>query len=142
MADFVYIRQKGGYGNGIPVLNCRHLINDEPFVMCYGDEFFLGKPNWIQQMIKVYEKYQDPVVTLIEVTKEETKRYGIFSGPEVEKDVYQINHIAEKPGPEKAKSNLGNIGGYILTPDIFDILRETKPTADPAKPGTDADNNT
>jgi len=128
MADFIYIRQKGGYGNGIPVLNCKHLINNnEPFVMCYGDEFFDGSPNWIEKMIKVYEKYGDPVVSLIEVSKEDTSRYGICSGPEVEKDIFQINHIAEKPGPKKAKSTLASIGGFILTPDIFPILAKQKP---------------
>ena len=127
MANFVYIRQKGPMGNGTPILNSKSLIGDEPFIVCYGDEFYTGKPNWIKQMIDVYEKYQDPVVSLIKVTKEETNRYGIFSGPQVEKDVYQINHIAEKPGPEKAKSNLASIGGYILTPDIFKLLEKQKP---------------
>ncbi|PIT90756.1 MAG: UTP--glucose-1-phosphate uridylyltransferase [Candidatus Komeilibacteria bacterium CG10_big_fil_rev_8_21_14_0_10_41_13] len=130
MADFIYIRQKGGYGNGIPVLNAKNLMHNEPFIMCYGDEFFVsqpGQPNWIEQMIKVYEKYNDPVVALIQVTKEETKRYGIFSGPQVDKNIYEINHIEEKPGPAKAKSNLGSIGGYVLTPDIFPILAKLKP---------------
>ena len=127
MANFIYIRQKGPMGNGTPVLNAQSIIGDEPFIVCYGDEFYIGKNNWIKQMIKIYEKYQDPVVALTPVAKEETKRYGIFSGPEVEKNVYQINSIVEKPDPKKAKSNLASIGGYILTPDIFKILKKLKP---------------
>lgn len=127
MANFVYIRQKGHPGNGTPVLNAKSLIGNEPFAVFYGDEFFTGKTNWVKQLIKVYEKYQDPVVALTPVTKEETKRYGIFAGTEVEKNVFQINSIVEKPGPKKAKSNLANLGGYILTPDIFPILEKLKP---------------
>jgi UTP--glucose-1-phosphate uridylyltransferase len=127
MANFIYIRQKGAPGNGTPVLNAKSLIGNEPFAVFYGDEFYTGQTSWIKQMIQVYEKYQDPVVALAEVTKEETKRYGIFSGKEVEKNVWQINSIIEKPGPKKAKSNLANIGGYILTPDIFPILEKLKP---------------
>lgn len=127
MANFVYIRQKGGYGNGVPVLNAEHLIGNEPFAVFYGDEFYTGSPNWVQQMIRVYEKYQDPVVALTTVTKEETKRYGIFAGPKVEEKTYQISSIMEKPGPKKAKSRFASIGGFILTPEIFPILKKLKP---------------
>ena len=106
MANFIYIRQKGPAGNGTPILNSQSLIGNEPFAVFWGDEFFTGKVPWIKQMVEVYEKYQDPVVALVKVTKEETKRYGIFAGPEVEKNVIQVNSIMEKPGPQKAKSNL------------------------------------
>lgn len=127
MANFIYIRQKGGYGTGTPVLNAKHLIGDEPFAVFYGDEFFTGKISWVKQMIQVFEKYQDPIIALAEVTKEETSRYGICDGIMVEKNIYQINNIVEKPGPKKAKSNLASIGGFILTPDIFSILEKLKP---------------
>jgi len=127
LANFIYIRQKGTPGNGTPVLNAKSLIGNEPFAVFYGDEFYISKTSWIKQMINVYKKYGDPVVALTEVIKEETSRYGICNGLEVEKNVYQINSIIEKPGPRKAKSNLANIGGYILTPDIFPILEKLKP---------------
>jgi UTP--glucose-1-phosphate uridylyltransferase len=78
MANFIYIRQKGHPGNGTPVLNAKSIIGDEPFAVFYGDEFYTGKVNWIKQMIDIYEKYNDPVVALTEVTREETSRYGIF----------------------------------------------------------------
>ncbi len=130
MANFVYIRQKGGYGNGTPVLNAKPLIGDEPFAVFWGDEFFVSKKPWVKQMIEVYEKYQDPVLSLVKTDKEGQGRYGIIDGPEVEKRVYQINNITEKPGAQKAKSNLAVVGGYILTPEIFKILEKTKPGKD------------
>ncbi|MDP2586280.1 MAG: UTP--glucose-1-phosphate uridylyltransferase GalU [Candidatus Komeilibacteria bacterium] len=131
LANFVYIRQKGGYGNGTPVLNAEQLIGNEPFAVFWGDEFFIpqtkGGKSWIKQMIEVYEKYQNPVLSVIEVSKEDTKRYGIIDGQRVEKNVYKVKDFTEKPGPAKAKSNLALVGGYILTPEIFTILKKTKP---------------
>jgi len=148
LANFIYIRQKGGYGNGTPVLNAEPLIGNEPFAVFWGDEFFTPRPldyarsatssrpsgrgsgqahkNWVQQMIETYEKYRDPVRSVIEVAKEDTKRYGIVDGVRVEKNVYQVKGFEEKPGPKKAKSNLALVGGYILTPEIFPILKNTK----------------
>ncbi len=130
LANFIYIRQKGGYGNGTPVLNAQPLIGNEPFAVFWGDEFFIpnkkGDKSWIKQMIEVYEKYQDPVLSVIEVAKEDTRRYGIIDGIQVEKNVYQVKGFAEKPGPAKAKSNLALVGGYILTPEIFGLLKKTK----------------
>ncbi|MFA6304620.1 MAG: UTP--glucose-1-phosphate uridylyltransferase [Patescibacteria group bacterium] len=128
MANFIYIRQKGGYGNGTPVLNAEPLIGNEPFAVLWGDEFFTNKTgkNWIQQMIATYEKYQDPVLSVIEVSKEDTKRYGIVEGVKVEPNIFQVKGFEEKPGPQKAKSNLALVGGYILTPEIFGILKKTK----------------
>ncbi|MBU1132634.1 UTP--glucose-1-phosphate uridylyltransferase GalU [Patescibacteria group bacterium] len=127
MANFIYIRQKGPYGNGTPVLCSRHLIGDEPFAVMWGDEFFYTeeKPQLLQLM-EVYEKYGDPVITAYEVKKEDTSRYGIIDGKEVEKDIFKVKKLVEKPGPEKAPSTLASLGGYILTPDIFDILEKTK----------------
>ena len=92
MANFVYIRQKGGYGNGTPVLNAKPLIGNEPFAVFWGDEFFTGQKPWIRQMIEVYEKYQDPVLSLVRVPKSQVNRYGIIEGPRVAKN--SINHVA------------------------------------------------
>lgn len=134
LANFIYIRQKGGYGNGTPVLNAEPLIGDEPFLVCWGDEFFYNqnknKKNWIKEMVEAYEKYQDPIFSVMEVSAEDTKRYGIVSGKEVAKNIFQVDKIMEKPGPEKTKSRLAVIGGYILTPEIFGILKKTKPGKD------------
>jgi UTP--glucose-1-phosphate uridylyltransferase len=127
MANFIYIRQKGPYGNGTPVLCAKHLIGDEPFGVMWGDEFFhTEKKPQMRQLIEVYEKYGDPVLTAYEVGREDTKKYGIIDGMEVEKGVVQVKNIVEKPGPEKAPSTLASLGGFVLTPDIFEALEKTK----------------
>ncbi|MEK7158880.1 MAG: UTP--glucose-1-phosphate uridylyltransferase GalU [Patescibacteria group bacterium] len=127
MANFIYIRQKGPYGNGTPVLCAKHLIGDGPFAVMWGDEFFYTeKKPQLKQLMDVYEKYGDPVLTAYPVSKEDTKKYGIIDGVEVDKDVFQVKHIVEKPGPEKAPSLLASLGGFVLTPDIFEELEKTK----------------
>jgi UTP--glucose-1-phosphate uridylyltransferase len=93
----------------------------------WGDEFFYcpHKPQ-LGQLMEVYEKYGDPVITTCKVSDEDTKKYGIIDALEVEDSVYQVKKIVEKPGPEKAPSNLASLGGFILTPDIFEELENTK----------------
>lgn len=125
MAEFVYIRQKGPYGNGTPVLCAKNLIGNEPFAVMWGDDIFEANPPCLAQMIKVFEKYTDPVLTAFEVDDEGTKKYGILDAVKVEENVFQIKKIVEKPGPEKAPSHLATVGRYILTPDIFKALEET-----------------
>jgi len=126
MADFIYIRQKGPYGNGTPVLCAKHLIGDEPFAVVWGDEFFDAKVPHLKQLTQVYEKYGDPVLTAYQGTKEDTRKYGVIDGIEVEKSIFQVKNLVEKPGPEKAPSTIVSLGGYILTPDIFEALEKTK----------------
>ncbi len=127
MANFIFIRQKGPYGNGTPVLCAKDIIGDEPFAVMWGDEFFYTpKKSQLQQLIEVYEKYGDPVVTACKVSSEDTKKYGILDAQQVEKGIYQVKGIVEKPGPEKAPSHLAILGGFILTPDIFEALEKTK----------------
>ena len=127
MANFIFIRQKGPYGNGTPVLCAKPIVGNEPFAVMWGDEFFYTpRKSQLQQLIEVYEKYGDPVITTRKVDAEGTRKYGIIDGLEVEKGVYQLKSIVEKPGPEKAPSHLACLGGFILTPDIFDALERTK----------------
>ena len=127
MANFIYIRQKGPYGNGTPVLNAKKIVGNEPFAVIFGDDLFVNpkKPR-LKQLIGVFNKYQDPVLTAIKIDDEGTKKHGVIKGIEVEKDVYQIETIIEKPGPAKAPSRIGTLGAYILTPDIFEALEKTK----------------
>lgn len=128
MANFIYVRQKGPYGNATPVLNSAHLIGNEPFAVVWGDDVFTGKIPRIRQMIDVYDKYQDPVIGVIKVAKEETRLYGVIDpGTKVQPYVYQLKGVVEKPAPEKAPSLLAANGGYILTPDIFEAIRTLKP---------------
>jgi len=127
LANFVYVRQKGPYGNATPILNVKHLIGDEPFAVLFGDEVMTGAKPRLSQMIATYEKYRDPVLGVIPTDDKGTEKYGIIDpGPEVEKGIYQLKGVVEKPGPKKAPSHLASIGSYILTPDIFDAISHTK----------------
>lgn len=127
MANFIFIRQKGPYGNGTPVLCAKNVVGDEPFAVMWGDEFFHApkKPH-LKQLIDVFDKYQDPVLTAYKVDAEGTKKYGILDAFAVEKNVFQVKNLVEKPGPDDAPSHLASLGGYILTPDIFEALEKTK----------------
>ena len=127
MANFIYIRQKGTYGNGTPVLNARRVIGDEPFAVLWGDEFIYSNPPRLKQMIAVYEKFGTPNVSAVRVPKESVSKYGIGDVTNVEDGVYKINRIVEKPSIAEAPSDLATHGAYILTPRIFDILANLTP---------------
>ncbi|MEK7495155.1 MAG: UTP--glucose-1-phosphate uridylyltransferase [Patescibacteria group bacterium] len=128
MANFIYIRQKGPYGNGTPVLTAEPAIEDEPFAVLWGDEFIYSKPPRLAQMIKVYEKFGGIVISGVKIeNKEDLKRYGIADLTHVENNVYKINKIVEKPEPDKAPSNIATHGGYILPPEIFSALKKINP---------------
>lgn len=127
MANFIYIRQKGPYGNGTPVLNAEHIIGNEPFAVLWGDEFIYAQPSRLKQMIKTYEKYSDIIISAVEIkNKADLAKYGIAKLKKIEDMVYEILEIVEKPDPDKAPSNFAAHGAYILTPDIFQALKETK----------------
>jgi UTP--glucose-1-phosphate uridylyltransferase len=128
MANFIYIRQKGPYGNGTPVLTAEPIIEDEPFAVLWGDEFIHAKPPRLSQMIKVYEKFGGIVISGVKIeNKEDLKRYGIADLTHIENNVYKINKIVEKPEIDEAPSNIATHGGYILPPEIFSALRKVKP---------------
>lgn len=130
MANFIYVRQKGPYGNGTPVLAAEPIIEDEPFAVLWGDEFIYSKPPRLAQMTAVYEKYGGIVISGVRIDKrEDLKRYGIAKLGEVpgEDKVFTIEAIAEKPEPDEAPSNLATHGAYILPPEIFDALRRLEP---------------
>lgn len=124
MANFVYVRQKGPYGNGTPLLNVRHLIGDEPFIYAWSDDFIQATPSRFKQLIDIYEKYGGSVLGGMKATKDEDyDRYGFAGGREVEDGIIKANAIIEKPGKENAPSDLATVSGFLLTPDIFGYLQ-------------------
>lgn len=125
MANFIYVRQKGPYGNATPVLSAQKVIDGDPFVVLWGDEFILSDPPRTKQCIEVFEKYGDPVISGIKV--EDVTRYGIAKVKHIEKNVYQLFDLVEKPTVKEAPSNLAAHGCYVLTPDIFPALKSLKP---------------
>lgn len=128
MANFVYIRQKGMYGNGTPVLSAEPVIENEFFAVLWGDEFIYSSPPRLAQMMEVHDKYGGAVISGVRIeNKEDLKRYGIAEVEEIEGNVFKIKKIIEKPHPDNAPSNLATHGAYILPPEIFGILRNQKP---------------
>ncbi len=128
LANFIYVRQKGPYGNGTPVLSAESIIENEPFAVLWGDEFIYSKPARLAQMTKVYEKYGGIVISGVRINKDEDlKRYGIADIEPVEGNVFKIKNIVEKPNPEDAPSHIATHGAYILPPEIFGALRSLEP---------------
>jgi UTP--glucose-1-phosphate uridylyltransferase len=131
LANFIYIRQKGPYGNATPVICAKHLISNEPFAVLWGDDFIYAKPPRLSQLINVYNKYQSIVLSVIETNNpEDTQKYGFIKSKQLEESVYEIEELIEKPGPKNAPSNLASVSGYILTPEIFPILDSLMPGKD------------
>ena len=125
LANFVYVRQKGPYGNGTPLLNVRHLIGDEPFIYTWSDDFIVAKPSRFRQLISAYRKYGCSCLGSIRATKDEDyDRYGFAGGEEIETGVVEAKTIVEKPGKDKAPSDLANVSGFLFTPDIFKFMDE------------------
>ncbi|MFT5660722.1 MAG: UTP--glucose-1-phosphate uridylyltransferase [Sulfurimonas sp.] len=127
---FSYTRQVEMKGLGHAILTGETLIGDQPFAVILADDLCDNQESSdgvLAQMIKLYEKYKCSIVAIEEVPMEETHKYGVIAGKEIEPGIFMINDMVEKPTSEDAPSNLAIIGRYILTPDIFDIIRKTKP---------------
>lgn len=127
MANFVYIRQKGPYGNGTPVLNAKQVIGDEPFAVLWGDEFIYADPPRLHQMIEVWNEHGQPVLSGVRVEDPQAlSKYGSLDIEPVKDNVYKIKRIVEKPPVGEAPSTLAAIGAYILPPRIFELLAENQ----------------
>jgi UTP--glucose-1-phosphate uridylyltransferase len=123
MANFAYVRQKGPYGTATPIMNAAHLIGDEPFIFTFADDLTVSTPNAFSQMIALYEEFKAPILPCIRVTDDKDfARYGMLGGRTVREDVLQVEAIVEKPGKANAPSNFASVGGYLLTPDVFEYL--------------------
>ena len=127
---FSYTRQVEMKGLGHAILSGETLIGNEPFAVVLADDLCdntCEAGSVLSQMVKLYEKYKCSIVAIEEVPSEDTNKYGVIAGREIEEGLYKIDDMVEKPDPKDAPSNLAIIGRYILTPDIFDIIRDTKP---------------
>lgn len=125
---FSYTRQIQMKGLGHAILTGESLIGNEPFAVILADDYCVAEGDGVlSQMVELYGKYRCSIVAVEEVPREDTSKYGVIDG-ELEADrVYRVRSMVEKPNPEDAPSNLAIIGRYILTPDIFDLIRTTPP---------------
>ena len=123
---FSYTRQKAMNGLGDAILTGEKLVGNSPFGVILADDLCVSESSSVlSQMVALYEKYQCSIVALEEVEKNQTDKYGIIEGEEIEPNIFAISNMVEKPKPEQAPSNLAIVGRYILTPDIFDFIRNT-----------------
>lgn len=132
-STFTYVRQKQMLGLGHAILTGEPLIGDEPFAVLLADDLCdCADDGVISQIIEIYNQYQCSVVAIEEVPMHETKNYGIITGNLVDNSIntYQVTDMVEKPEEKNAPNNMAIIGRYILTPDIFDILKNIKPDKD------------
>jgi len=119
MANFVYVRQKGPYGNATPLLNVREIIGDEPFIYAFGDDLVRSKVPFTKQLIEQAEATgAGCILGAQEVPREEISKYGCYAHDETGR----ITAIIEKPAVEEAPSTLAGFGRYLLPPEIFDVV--------------------
>ena len=127
---FTYTRQNEMKGLGDAIYKGKVLVGDSnPFAVILADDLCVNPKGdgVLKQMVKLYEKYKCCIVACMEVPKEEVHKYGVIEGKPMENGVHIISNMIEKPDNDKAPSNLAVIGRYILTPEIFEIIKNTKP---------------
>ncbi|MCP3019365.1 UTP--glucose-1-phosphate uridylyltransferase GalU [Cupriavidus basilensis] len=124
-----YVRQPEALGLGHAVLCAEKLVGDAPFAVMLADDLLDGDPPVMKQMVDLYGHYNCSVLGVEEIAPEQSRSYGVVAGREWDEGVIKVSDIVEKPAPENAPSNLGVVGRYILTPRIFDHIRNLKPGA-------------
>ncbi len=125
---FSYTRQIEMKGLGHAILTGETLIGQEPFAVILADDLCDNEHDGVlAQMIELYEKHHCSIVAIEEVPNEDTHKYGVIAGEEIEAGLYRVSDMVEKPDPKDAPTNMAIIGRYILTPDIFEILKMTRP---------------
>lgn len=128
LANFVYVRQKGPYGNAAPLMSVEHLIGDEPFIFSWGDDFVKASPSRFKQLIGVYQQHHASVLTcVLAKSDQDYKRYGFAGGEQIDPHLMLVRNIIEKPGSkERAPSNYAAVSSYLFTPELFSYLHQAE----------------
>jgi UTP--glucose-1-phosphate uridylyltransferase len=132
LANFIYLRQKGTYGNATPVLNARHILNDEPFLVLFADDFFNSRVPRAVQLMETFERYQKPVIALWPVATDRAKNYGVA---DIKRDAgnnaFELNGLIEKPSPDETPLHDGKVyastAGYVFTPEMMRYVEDLVP---------------
>ena len=127
LVDICYIRQKEQLGLGHAILMAKDVIGEEPFAVLLPDDIVDSRTPVLKQMLGVYEQYKASVIAVERIDKKDSVKYGVIEPRQISEHVHQILGLVEKPQPDKAPSDLGVVGRYILTPQIFDMLENTPP---------------
>ncbi|MBS5938030.1 UTP--glucose-1-phosphate uridylyltransferase GalU [Clostridium sp.] len=127
IADIHYIRQKEPKGLGHAILCAKAFVGNEPFAVLLGDDVVDSEVPCLKQLMDCYKEYKTSILGVQTVAKEDVNKYGIVDGIHIEDRVYKVKKLVEKPAVEEAPSNVAILGRYIITPQIFDVLANTKP---------------
>lgn len=127
LADIHFIRQKEPKGLGHAILCAEKHIGDEMFAVLLGDDIVECRKPCTQQLLDIYKRYKGSIIGVEEVPEEAQQSYGIVEGEQVAKGVFRISRLIEKPARGETGSNLAVFGRYVLTPEIFKVLRATPP---------------
>lgn len=129
-STFTYVRQRQMLGLGHAILTGKPLIGNEPFAVILADDLcHFEEKGVLSQMIEIYNKYKCSIIGIEEVSMDQVSKYGVISGKLIDgsKDIFEVTSMIEKPSPKEAPSNMAIIGRYILTPEIFEFLKNLKP---------------
>ena len=126
---FSFTRQREMKGLGHAILTGENLIGDNPFGVILSDDLCLNEngAGVMSQMAALYEQFRCSIVAIMEVPHDQVHKYGVIAGTEMKEGLFRVEDMVEKPSKDDAPSNLAIIGRYILTPDIFSILKDTQP---------------
>ena len=126
---FSYTRQREMKGLGHAILSGESLIGEQPFGVVLADDLCINPngPGVLAQMAQLYKQFRCSIVAVMEVPEDQVHKYGVIAGQTISDDLIRVETMVEKPAREDAPSNLAIIGRYILTPDIFDLIRDTQP---------------
>ncbi|MDQ6595326.1 UTP--glucose-1-phosphate uridylyltransferase GalU [Bacillus salipaludis] len=127
MVNIHYIRQKEPKGLGHAIYCAKSFIGNEPFAVLLGDDIVYSEKPCLKQMIEKYEEYKTTILGVQEVAAEDTDKYGIIEGKEIEERIYKVKGLVEKPASDSAPSNIAILGRYIINPAIFELLEKTEP---------------
>ncbi len=130
LAKFAFVRQSKPLGDGHAILSALPFVDeDEPVAVLFGDDIIGSKIPALKQLVDVYENYHTPVIALSALPKKEVSSFGVIGGKKLKGSAWSIEQFVEKPASDKAPSNLAVVGRYILTPEIYPLLREQRATS-------------
>jgi UTP--glucose-1-phosphate uridylyltransferase len=127
LADIIYVHQEEPRGVGHAVLAARDAVGNEPFVLSFPDDVIITDVPVARQLMDVFGRYGGSVLAVERVPPAQLESYGVVDGEPVAQGVIRLHNLVEKPSPQEAPSDLGIVGRYVLTPEIFDALAETPP---------------
>ncbi len=132
LGNFIYLRQKGPYGNATPVLNAAHLLNNEPFLVLFADDFFNSRVPRSVQLVETYKRFGKPVISLVAVDPSRAGSYGVADiKTPVDDDTFELSGLLEKPEPSETPTHNGHIfasvAGYVFTPEMMKFVEEVQP---------------